>query len=63
MAKIFLLGFVAVALSACIAERARTPDFTASNQICVNSCYGDYCKDLQGNYIGGVQLALHETPP
>jgi len=57
MGKIFVLGFaVAAALSACTPQRSHLADITSSDQVCVDSWYGKYCKDPQGNLISGPQL-------
>jgi hypothetical protein len=56
---IFLLSMVAAALTACAPVDNRDVDIT-SGPICVDSHVGRYCKDLQGNYLRGVEVASEE---
>ena len=61
MGKIFiLLGMVAGALAACAPVDDRGVDITSSDRIC-DSHVGRYCKDLQGNYLSGVEVASEES--
>ena len=63
MGKIILLAFVAAALSGCATADDQAADFTSSDRVCVDSRFGQDCKDLQGNYSTGVELALQESRP
>jgi hypothetical protein len=63
MGRIILLAIAAAALSACAPANDRVADITSSDRVCVDSHFGQYCKDLQGNYLTGVQLASQESRP
>jgi hypothetical protein len=57
MEKILILGLAAViALSACMPQHSPSADITSSDAVCVESHFGKYCKDTQGNLISGPVL-------
>jgi hypothetical protein len=59
MKKILILCLAtAAALSACAyaPARSRRADITSSAAVCVDSCFGQYCKDTDGNLISGPVL-------
>jgi hypothetical protein len=63
MAKIFIFGFIAVAIFACAPANDQPVDITSSDRVCVDSHFGQYCKDLQGKFLTGVELASGQSEP
>ncbi len=57
MGKTFILALaMAAALSACTPQRGRSGDITSSDEVCVDSSSGMYCRGSQGNLIKGREV-------
>ncbi len=57
MGKAFILALaMAATLCACMPQRGPSADITSSDEVCVDSSSGMYCRGSQGNLIKGREL-------